>query len=229
MKLFYGNISPEVLIDPDEQMHIIKVLRMKNGDKIFLTDGEGQLVKGNLLIEGKKVSLQNIEIQPQKQDFQPSLHIAIAPTKNMDRIEFFIEKATEMGISEITFLQTDNSERKNLNLDKIQKQVVGASKQSLRTYFPKVNDLIKFKDFIKTINPETSFVAHCDESLERIRIQEVQISEKWTVFIGPEGDFSTSEIQQLSELGIKAITLGEQRLRTETAGIYVASWNYSKM
>ncbi len=229
MKLFYGSISPEVLIDPDEQMHIIKVLRMKDGDEIFLTDGEGQLVKGNLLIEGKKVSLQNIEIQPQKQNFQPSLHIAIAPTKNMDRIEFFIEKATEMGISEITFLQTDNSERKNLNLDKIQKQVVGASKQSLRTYFPKVNDLIKFKDFIKTIDPETSFVAHCDESLERIRIQDLEIPEKWTVFIGPEGDFSKSEIQQLSELGIKAITLGEQRLRTETAGIYVASWNYSKM
>lgn len=229
MKLFYGSISPEVLIDPDEQMHIIKVLRMKNGDGIFLTDGEGQLLKGNLLIEGKKVSLQNVEAQPQKQNFQPSLHIAIAPTKNMDRIEFFIEKATEMGISEITFLQTDNSERKNLNLDKIQKQVVGASKQSLRTYFPKVNDLIKFKDFIKTIDPETSFVAHCDESLERIRIQDVEIPKNWTVFIGPEGDFSTSEIQQLSELGIKAITLGEQRLRTETAGIYVASWNYSKM
>ena len=229
MKLFYGSISPEVLIDPDEQMHISKVLRMKNGDEIFLTDGEGKLVKGNLLIEGKKVSLINVEIQTQKLDFQPSLHIAIAPTKNMDRIEFFIEKATEMGISEITFLQTDNSERKNLNLDKILKQVVGASKQSLRTYFPKINDLIKFKDFIKTIEPKTSFVAHCDESLDRIRIQDVEIPEKWTVFIGPEGDFSTSEIQQLSELGIKAITLGEQRLRTETAGIYVASWNYSKM
>lgn len=229
MKLFYGSIFPDVAIDTDEQMHMIKVLRMKNGDEVFLTDGNGGLVKGNLLIEGKRVSLENVEKQPQNSAFQPYLHLAIAPTKNMDRLEFFIEKATEMGISEITFLQTDNSERKNLNLEKIQKQVIGASKQSLRTYFPKINNFIKFRDFIKDINPLTTFVAHCDESLSRLKIQDVQIPHRWTVLIGPEGDFSSSEIQQLSEMGVHAITLGSQRLRTETAGIYVSAWNYAQM
>lgn len=229
MKLFYGSIFPDVAIDIDEQMHMIKVLRMKNGDEVFLTDGNGGLVKGNLLIEGKRVSLENVEKQPQNSAFQPYLHLAIAPTKNMDRLEFFIEKATEMGISEITFLQTDNSERKNLNLEKIQKQVIGASKQSLRTHFPKINDFIKFRDFIKDIDHLTTFVAHCDESLSRIKIQDVQIPDRWTVLIGPEGDFSSAEIQQLSEMGVHAITLGSQRLRTETAGIYVSAWNYAQM
>ena len=229
MKLFYGSIFPDVAIDIDEQMHMIKVLRMKNGDEVFLTDGNGGLVKGNLLIEGKRVSLENIDKQPQNSAFQPYLHLAIAPTKNMDRLEFFIEKATEMGISEITFLQTDNSERKNLNLEKIQKQVIGASKQSLRTHFPKINNFIKFRDFIKNIDPLTTFVAHCDESLSRLKIQDVQIPDRWTVLIGPEGDFSSAEIQQLSEMGVHAITLGSQRLRTETAGIYVSAWNYAQM
>lgn len=229
MKLFFGTFDYEnVQIDNDEQQHIVKVLRMKEGEEIFVTDGEGALAKGNLLFEGKKVSLQNVEVLEIPHNFKPQLHIAIAPTKNMDRIEFFVEKATEMGIAEISFLLTEKTERKNINIEKIRKQVIGASKQSLRFHFPKVNDLIKFSDFLKTLNPENSFVAHCHEHLIREDLQNIPPKENIIFLIGPEGDFSEKEIELLSEKKIKAVSLGKQRLRTETAGIFVAAWNYQK-
>ncbi|HOB25211.1 MAG TPA: RsmE family RNA methyltransferase [Kaistella sp.] len=257
MKLFFGNIeNGKVEINDEEQQHIVKVLRMREGEEIFVTDGKGNLAKGNLVFEGKKVSLDVSEIQENLPDFPTKLHIAIAPTKNIDRIEFFVEKATEMGISEITLIQTEKTERKNLNIEKLRKQSVAASKQSLRFYFPIIHDLMKFSDFIKTLDPETSFVAHCNENLERIDLKmlrnfpnKILNQEKGvgnddvmvlrepqhdktknpneiTFLIGPEGDFSDKEIQLLADKGIKAVSLGNQRLRTETAGIFVAAWNY---
>lgn len=228
MKLFFGEIFPDVKINDEEQQHIVKVLRMREGEEIFVTDGNGNLAKGNLVFEGKKVSLDVKEIKENLTQFSPKLHIAIAPTKNIDRIEFFIEKATEMAISEITILQTEKTERKNLNIDKLRKQAIAASKQSLRFHFPKINDVTKLSDFIKNINPETTFVAHCDASFERTEISKIQNLENITFLIGPEGDFSEKEINLLSEKGIKAVSLGNQRLRTETAGIFVAAWNYFK-
>ena len=235
MKLFYGEILNNlVIINDEEQTHIVKVLRMRSGEEIFVTDGKGNLAKGNLQFEGKKVLLDVKEIKENLPNFYPKLHIAIAPTKNIDRIEFFIEKATEMGISEITLLQTEQTERKNINIEKLRKQSVSASKQSLRFHFPIVNDLIKFSDFIKDIHPVTTFVAHCNENLDRIDLKMIQKSphekgEEITFLIGPEGDFSDKEIQLLAEKGVKAVSLGNQRLRTETAGIFVAAWNYGLM
>ena len=229
MKLFFGQIFPDLIIDSDEQQHITKVLRMREGEEIFVTDGKGNLVKGNLVFEGKKVSLDVSEIKENLPDFSPKLHIAIAPTKNIDRIEFFVEKAVEMGISEITFILTEKTERKNISIDKLRKQAIGASKQSHRFHFPKVNDLIKFSDFMKNLNPENTFVAHCNENLKRINLNDIPNLENYTFLIGPEGDFSDKEIQLLAEKGIKAVSLGNQRLRTETAGIFVAAWNYDKM
>ena len=229
MKLFFGEIFPDVKINDEEQQHIVKVLRMREGEEIFVTDGNGNLAKGNLVFEGKKVSLDVKEIKENLPEFSPKLHIAIAPTKNIDRIEFFIEKATEMAISEITILQTEKTERKNLNIDKLRKQAIAASKQSLRFHFPKINDVTKLSDFLKNINPETTFVAHCDASFERTEISKIKNVENLTFLIGPEGDFSEKEIKLLSEKGIKAVSLGNQRLRTETAGIFVAAWNYKKM
>ena len=235
MKLFFGNIeNGKVEINDEEQQHIVKVLRMREGEEIFVTDGKGNLAKGNLVFEGKKVSLDVSEIQENLPDFPTKLHIAIAPTKNIDRIEFFVEKATEMGISEITLIQTEKTERKNLNIEKLRKQSVAASKQSLRFYFPIIHDLTKFSDFIKTLNPETSFVAHCNENLERIDLKMLREPQhekggdknEITFLIGPEGDFSDKEIRLLADKGIKAVSLGNQRLRTETAGIFVAAWNY---
>ena len=235
MKLFHGEIlNNTVTINDEEQTHIAKVLRMRNGEEIFVTDGKGNLAKGNLMFEGKKVLLDVKEITENLPNFSPQLHIAIAPTKNIDRIEFFLEKATEMGISEITFLQTEQTERKNINIEKLRKQSISASKQSLRFHFPVVNDLIKFSDFIKDIDPQTTFVAHCNENLERIDLEMLRQAqhdkmENITFLIGPEGDFSEKEIHILAEKGVKAVSLGNQRLRTETAGIFVAAWNYGLM
>lgn len=229
MKLFFGEIFPQVKINEEEQQHIVKVLRMKEGEEINVTDGKGNLAAGNLIFEGKKVSLDVSEMKENLPNFSTQLHIAIAPTKNIDRIEFFLEKATEMAVSEITLIQTEKTERKNLNTDKLRKQSVAASKQSLRFHFPMVNDLTKFSDFIKTLDPETTFVAHCNENLERIDLKEIHPQEKITFLIGPEGDFSDKEIQMLADKGIKAVSLGNQRLRTETAGVFVAAWNYFKM
>lgn len=248
MKLFFGQIFPEILIDSDEQQHIAKVLRMREGEEIYLTDGKGNLAKGTLIFEGKKVTLNVSEVKENLPDFSPKLHIAIAPTKNIDRIEFFLEKAVEMGISEISFILTEQTERKNISIDKLRKQAIGASKQSLRYHFPKINDLQKFSEFMKNLNPENTFVAHCNENLERINLNALRPFDSaqddnstdvslrlsktfsnYTFLIGPEGDFSDKEIHQLAEKGVKAVSLGNQRLRTETAGIFVAAWNYDKM
>lgn len=234
MKLFFGEVFPEVIINEDEQTHILKVLRMKQGETLFVTDGKGNLAEGHIILRGKKVDLEVINIKENLPDFNPKLHIAIAPTKNLDRIEFFVEKAVEMGISEITFLQTENSERKHFNTDKIEKKAISASKQSLRFHFPKINELSKLVDFLTAVDPSTTYVAHCNEKLERIDLKLLNQAENFsgknlTILIGPEGDFSEKEIELLAQKNIKAISLGNQRLRTETAGIFVAAWNYGLM
>ncbi|PWN62108.1 RsmE family RNA methyltransferase [Chryseobacterium oncorhynchi] len=230
MKLFYGEIAhQQVIINDDEQQHMVKVLRMKDGEEIHVTDGKGKLASGKLIIEGKKASIDVAEIKEDLPDFNPRLHIAIAPTKNIDRIEFFVEKAVEMGISEISIIVTEKTERKNINIDKIRKQAIAASKQSLRFHFPVINDAIKLPDFLKSIDPETTFVAHCHENLERIDLKNIPSLEQITFLIGPEGDFSEKEISFLAENNIKAVSLGNQRLRTETAGVFVAAWNYYNM
>ncbi|NML59100.1 RsmE family RNA methyltransferase [Chryseobacterium cheonjiense] len=228
MKLFYGEIEGNnVTINDEEQQHIVKVLRMKEGEEIHITDGKGNLASGKLMVEGKKAMISVDEIKTGLPDFHPKLHIAIAPTKNIDRIEFFVEKAVEMGISEITLLQTEKTERKNLNIDKLRKQAIAASKQSLRFHFPVIHDSIKLQDFLKTIHPEHTFVAHCHENLHRIALNEIPKLDQLTFLIGPEGDFSEREIKLLAEHQVKAVSLGNQRLRTETAGIFVAAWNYN--
>jgi 16S rRNA (uracil1498-N3)-methyltransferase len=230
MKLFFGEINNgEVIINDEEQQHIVKVLRMKNGEEIHVTDGKGNLASGTLLIGGKKAEIEVSEIKTALPDFDPKLHIAIAPTKNIDRIEFFVEKAVEMGISEITILQTEKTERKNINIEKIRKQAVAASKQSLRFHFPVIHDTIKLADFLKNIDPEHTFVAHCHENLARTELKDIPSLKQITFLIGPEGDFSEKEIQFLSDSNVKAVSLGNQRLRTETAGVFVAAWNYFNM
>lgn len=230
MKLFYGQIKDnQVSINDDEQQHIVKVLRMKEGEEIHVTDGEGKLASGKLVIEGKRAGIEVSEIKENLPGFNPSLHIAIAPTKNIDRIEFFVEKAVEMGISEISIIVTEKTERKNINIDKIRKQAIAASKQSLRFHFPIIHDAIKLTDFLKGINPENTFVAHCHENLERMELKAIPKMEQITFLIGPEGDFSEKEISFLAENKIKAVSLGNQRLRTETAGVFVAAWNYFNM
>lgn len=230
MKLFYGEINGNgVIINDEEQQHIVKVLRMKNGEEIHVTDGKGNLASGTLSIEGKKAGIEVTEIRESLPGFSTKLHIAIAPTKNIDRIEFFVEKAVEMGISEISIIATEKTERKNINIDKIRKQAVAASKQSLRFHFPVIHDMVKLNDFLKNIDPEHTFVAHCNENLERTDLKDIPAMEQITFLIGPEGDFSEKEIVFLADHKVKAVSLGSQRLRTETAGLFVAAWNYYHM
>lgn len=229
MKLFTGEIFPDVKIHEDEQQHISRVLRMRAGEELSVTDGNGNLAAGTLYFEGKKAMLQVDSITENLPDFSHRLHIAIAPTKNIDRIEFFVEKATEMGISAVTLLQTENTERRVVNIEKLRKQAIGASKQSLRTHFPVINELTKLPEFLKNCNPAQTFVAHCDSTLERRHLHEIRHSGAITFLIGPEGDFSSSEIKLIAAAGIQAASLGNQRLRTETAGVFVAAWNYAKM
>lgn len=225
MKLFYGEVLPNVVIDDEERHHILKVLRMRDGEPISITDGKGNLASGILRTDGNKARVENPEFRQRTPNFN-GLHIAIAPTKNIDRIEFFAEKATEMGITEITFLLTDHSERKILNTEKLRKQIITASKQSLRFHFPKVNELVKLGDFVRKLDPETSFVAHCNPAFERIDIKDFPLKNNFTILIGPEGDFSEREIKMLADKGIRAVSLGDQRLRTETAGVFIAAWNH---
>lgn len=225
MKLFFGEILPEIKIDEAEQTHILKVLRMKSGDEIYLTDGKGNAVKGSLVMEGKRISLDNVENLPFEGKNSNGLHIAICPTKNIDRIEFFLEKAIEMGVEEVSFLQTDHSERKNISLEKLQKQATAASKQSLRFHFPILNDLQKLSDFLENNDLQNCAVAHCNEQFERRSLKEIS-KVNTIILIGPEGDFSEREIKLLQEKNIPAVSLGNRRLRTETAGIFVAAWHY---
>ncbi len=229
MKLFFGTVFPETTIDADEQQHMIKVLRMRNGEEISVTDGRGNLAKGTLVLEGKKANIEVSSVEKDLPDFSPRLHIAIAPTKNIDRTEFFIEKATELGIAEITFLQTEKSERKMINIEKVRKQIISASKQSLRVHFPVIHPMVKLQDFISTTDPETTYIAHCDPSFERTDLRAIKPENHLTFLVGPEGDFSPNEIRLLTEKNFRSISLGTQRLRTETAGVFIASWNYYRM
>lgn len=227
MRLFIGEIYPnEVQLREEEEHHIVRVLRMKEGDMVYVTNGKGALIKGQLLITGKKVKVQVIETFPHSNRGQNGLHIAIAPTKNIDRFEFFVEKAVELGVSKITPLLCTNSERKVLNTDKIKKQIETACKQSLRINFPELYPLTPLKDFIQSSNTKL-YLTHCYKEYEKITLNETLNREKEiTLMVGPEGDFSKKEVEELYSLGSTGVSLGENRLRTETAGIFIASSYY---
>ncbi|MDR1877134.1 MAG: 16S rRNA (uracil(1498)-N(3))-methyltransferase [Flavobacteriaceae bacterium] len=227
MKLFIGDISPDkITLKEEEEYHIIKVLRMSSGDDIYVTDGKGTLAHGKLIITGKRAEVEVLELFPKKQQDKNRLHIAIAPTKNIDRFEFFIEKAVELGVSEITPILCANSERKNLNIEKIQKQVESACKQSLRLIFPLVRSLTSLKELIQ--KERTSlFLTHCYKEYKKVPLSRILPQQgRITVLIGPEGDFSKKEVEELYSLGATGVDLGENRLRTETAGIFVAAGHW---
>lgn len=224
MKLFFGEFNQDsAILNEDESHHFAKVLRGNEGDKISVTDGKGNLAEVEITSISKKVvegKILNLREEFEKKNYY--LHVAIAPTKTMERLEFFLEKATEIGIDEITFLQTFHSERKNIKLERIEKIVQAATKQSLKAYLPKLNDLTKFADFIKAdLNDYSKFIAHCYSSVDRIPLKNKLDNNptKLLVLIGPEGDFSKEEIIVAQEYGFEGISLGQQRFRTETAAL----------
>lgn len=224
MNLFYtNNIEENIAILPEtEARHCVQVLRKRVGDAIQFVDGNGGFYEGFIDETGKKKCI--IKIEKQIQNFGKRnhyLHIAIAPTKNIDRFEWFLEKATEIGIDEITPLYCEHSERKRIRLDRLEKVILSAMKQSLKAYLPKLNDLTKFNDFILNIkrDKEPKFIAHCEKG-EKTHLKNNSLNgENVTILVGPEGDFSPAEIKKANQHDFGSISLGTSRLRTETAGI----------
>ncbi len=209
-------------------MHALRVLRLKSGDEMFLMDGEGNFYRAEVTIAATKRCMYEIkETLPQAKTWKGNIHVAIAPTKVMDRIEWFCEKATEIGVDEITFLNCKFSERKVMRTVRLDKIVVAAVKQSHKPWKPSLNAMVSFKDFVTTPRGGRKYIAHCYEEIERkdfftevYRLADIDGGEDVTVLIGPEGDFSIDEVRLAVENGYESVTLGASRLRTETAALY---------
>lgn len=222
MQLFYvPNISgAEVVLDETESKHAVRVLRLQSGNQVQIIDGKGGLFEAEIIDANQKkcrLSIVKSTFDFGKKDFY--LHIAIAPTKNNDRFEWFLEKATEIGIDEITPLLTSHSERKIINNERFEKILVSAMKQSLKAYLPKLNNLTSIKELVTNNKTENRFIAYCDD-IQKTHLKDLAEKGKDAlILIGPEGDFSPEEIQMAIENGFKVVSLGEARLRNETAGI----------
>ncbi|MDA9555249.1 16S rRNA (uracil(1498)-N(3))-methyltransferase [Pelobium sp.] len=222
MYLFYTpNISGEVhQLDEEESKHCIRVLRLKIGDQINLIDGSGGFYLAEITDDHpKKTTLKVISVVQEYGKRNHYLHIAVAPTKNIDRFEWFLEKATEIGIDEITPIICERSERKEVKIDRANKIVTSAVKQSLKAYHPKLNPQKSFKDFISKASADIKYIAHCENDVKYPISKEFIPYQSYLVLIGPEGDFSPQEIEIALQNGFVPITLGTSRLRTETAAL----------
>lgn len=227
MNIFYCPIA--VLneyceLDETESRHISTVLRKREGEELFVFDGKGNLFDARIeAISRKNTTVHIVRLIKAEENNLPKLHMAIAPPKNIERFEWFAEKVTELGVSEITPLLCKHSERKDLRVDRIEKILLGACKQSLKLNIPKLNRMIKFEDFVSDGKVEAQrFVAYCDE-------QSIHLKDAYKggfdaiIMIGPEGDFTKDEIILAQKNEFETVSLGKSRLRLETAGIFAAS------
>lgn len=227
MQLFYtatiNSTAPQFTFDKIESKHIVRVLRKKEDDILHITNGNNELFTAKILVANdKKCIVQIIKTEIKKKPWNYYLHIAIAPTKNNDRLEWFLEKATEIGIDEITPIICKHSERKVVKIERLNKVVISAMKQSLKYNLPKLNNATTFKEFIKQDFEGLLTIAHCEETAKNT-LKSVLLSQKETqkitILIGPEGDFNSKEIGMALQKQFIPISLGESRLRTETAGV----------
>lgn len=228
MHLFYTpDIQPHhraFILNEEESKHAVRVLRLTAGELLQLVDGKGGRYTAVITdAHPKRTVLEVQSVSTGEGKPRYDLHIAIAPTKNMDRLEWFLEKATEVGVDEITPIICDHSERVVLKPERLHKVIVAAMKQSQRAYLPKINPAIRFADFINGALPERRFIAYCSNGEKRYFSQMLQPGEAAIVLIGPEGDFSSAEIQQAAQAGYTGVTLGDTRLRTETAALMVCA------
>jgi 16S rRNA (uracil1498-N3)-methyltransferase len=223
MQLFYNRdldeTSKQFVFPKDESKHIAKVLRKKEGDILHITNGKGWLFTSEINIADIKHCTVNIISSNYQKPIDYNLHLAVAPTKMNDRYEWFLEKATEIGVCSITPIISDHSERKVIKKERFEKIVQSAMKQSLHYYLPKLNDPIRFSEFIKQDFNGQRFIAHCEELDKKSLKKELQPKQDITILIGPEGDFSVKEIKTALEHQFIPVTLGNTRLRTETAAI----------
>lgn len=231
MDIFYlpdtGN--RELILDPAESNHCVAVMRYKKGDRIRIIDGKGGVFEAELLNEDRKAC--RVSIVSKEEDLYPlprKLHIVIAPVKNMDRFEFFVEKATEIGVTSITPIICQRSERRKLRSDRLEKVAIAAMKQSGKAFLPEIREMEKFQKWISRDHPGAKYIAHCMEG-NRIELWDMQPAEENWVLIGPEGDFTAGEIETAIACGFQPATLGKYRLRTETAGIVACASFYFGM
>lgn len=245
VRYFYvPEAATQVELPAEEATHALRVLRLKGGDEIFLMDGEGSFYRAEVTAASSKRCLYEIkETMPQERAWKGHIHLAIAPTKMMERIEWMAEKATEIGFDELSFLNCQFSERKVVKTPRIDKIVISAVKQSHKAWKPVVNELESFKDFIQAPRPGRKFICHCYEEIEKkdffreisslsngadaksasssasADTKDASSSADITVLVGPEGDFSIDEVRLALENGYESVSLGTSRLRTETAGL----------
>jgi 16S rRNA (uracil1498-N3)-methyltransferase len=220
-------------LNEEESRHCLKVLRLSKGDIIHLTDGKGNLFQATIIgysgkhcqvnilenlstVSGQRSAVSGQRLSFGKRDYR--LHIAIAPTKNIDRFEWFLEKATEIGIDEITPLICEHSERRQLRTDRLEKVITSAMKQSLKAWHPKLNEAADFKKFVSGSVDQGKFMAFITDGVPMLD-QVYQKGIDSSILIGPEGDFSPAEVEQAVQSGYQVVSLGDSRLRTETAGI----------
>lgn len=233
VRFFYVPDASSVNELPEEEaQHAVRVLRMEMGDEMMLMDGEGVFYRAIVTEATKKRCLYRIEeTLPQERQWQPHLHLAMAPTKNMDRTEWFAEKATEIGFDELTFLRCRWSERTVIKTERVEKILVSAMKQSHKAWKPILNEMVDFKAFLQEIKERENmtgkvmrkFICHCyeEEGLgEKAALKDVLKSgEDVLVMVGPEGDFSIDEVKMAEANGFQSVSLGKSRLRTETAAL----------
>lgn len=221
MHVFYTpDIAVTCEMPEEEAAHCLRVLRLGVGDEMMLTDGKGCFYKAVIsAATGKRCQVKVTETIEQEPLWNGHLHLAMAPTKNMDRIEWLAEKATEIGFDELSFLNCRYSERKVIKTERVEKIVVSAVKQSLKARKPVVNEMMDFARFVKQDFAGQKFIAHCNEG-EKPLLKEILVpGEDALVLIGPEGDFSPEEVKLAESLGFRSISLGKSRLRTETAAL----------
>ena len=223
MQLFYNpdldELTTQISFTKDESRHIVKVLRKSSGDQLQITNGKGWLFTAEITI----ADLKNCIAIILSKTFEPSrnykVHLAVAPTKMNDRYEWFLEKATEIGVDTITPIICDHSERKIIKTDRFEKILQSAMKQSLHYYMPELQEAISFTDFVSQPFSGQKFIAHCEETERTSLKNALQPNADVLILIGPEGDFSSAEIKLAIASGFKPVTLGNTRLRTETAAV----------
>lgn len=224
MQLFYHpELFPESDIctfDAIESQHIVRVLRKREGDILWITNGKGYLFQSEITVaHDKRCKVKVLTATEQKPHRNYYLQLVIAPTKNMDRLEWFAEKATEIGVDEIVPIICEHSERKVLKIDRLEKVIIAAMKQSAQYTLPVLREPVGFAAWVNQPFEGQRFIAHCEETERQSFKKEIEPGQKVQVFIGPEGDFSTKEIALALQKGIKPVTFGTNRLRTETAGV----------
>ncbi len=223
MQLFYTpdiTDSPIYYLSEEESKHCIRVLRLQNGEHVQLIDGKGGLYEAEIIDpHPKKVALKLLAVQSNFNQQNHYLHVAIAPPKNIERLEWFLEKATEIGIDEISLIICHRSERKEAKTERLNKIITAAIKQSIKAYHPLLNEVIPYQKLINQPFYGQKFIAHCEPGQKLELKNQITVKGRYLILIGPEGDFSPKEIDAALQNGFEPITLGNSRLRTETAAL----------